>query len=766
MTRKGSLLIVYSILKVALTIPPGETTREASSRIITNPHFFVMRTFTRFTITGVVQGVGFRPFIYGACTNAGLLGYVQNVGNGVEVVVDNTVAFQRILASVPSHIRIDGVREKKIDESYTDFTIKTSTGDGFSEIPPDFFLCDDCLAELTDPKNRRFGYFFITCTHCGPRFTITHGNPYDRDTTTMSPFELCPACRKEYEDPFDRRFHAQTIACHDCGPRLTLYRDGNPLFGMHSADIFKTIARTLEAGEIIAIKGVGGFHLMCAARKENIKRLNDLTGRAGKPYALLCRDIALAESISTITPKEKELLLSVERPIVLVQKNSMTPPASELDSVGIMLAYTALHILLFEHYKKPLICTSSNAMDAPITTLREEQFVSLVLDHDREIHNAVDDSVVKAIQETPLLIRRSRGFVPRSISIPSRNTAPILALGAEMNSTFALYDGHGRVILSPYLGNTAHPDTFRHYEESIERFLAMTRIIPKVILCDAHPSYRTSIFGKKLSEQIGVPLIPIQHHRAHAAGVAMEHGIDDFVAIVCDGLGIGDDGTIWGGEVFENGHRIGHLETHPQLGGDSAARHPYKMLYAILRSFLDPEKIEPLMKNQFTRKELVILEKQYGEHFNAPLTSSCGRVLDAAAALLGICNERTYDGRPAMLLESHSSQPFTLAPVIDGSILRTAPLFAYLVEHLHEDTRRLAATVESYLAEGLYTIAARQKKPIVWAGGCAYNRNMTTFFLERGVLVNHDVPPGDGGISFGQIAAYLANSRNNISGRH
>ena len=725
-----------------------------------------MQTFTRFTITGVVQGVGFRPFIYSACTNAGLCGHVQNVGNGVVAVVNDATAFRRILASIPPHIRIDTIREEKINECATDFTIKKSAGNGFAETPPDFFLCDHCLSELADPSNRRYGYFFITCTQCGPRFTITHGNPYDRDTTTMSSFEMCPACRQEYEDPKNRRFHAQTIACHDCGPKLTLYRDGSPFVGMHSPDIFQTIAIALERGEVIAVKGVGGFHLMCSAREESIKKLNHFTHRTGKPYALLCRDIEMAETISTITLKEKDLLMSVERPIVLVQKKGTTPPASELDSIGIMLAYTALHILLFEHYKKPLICTSSNAIDAPITITQEAQSVPLVLDHDRTIYNAADDSVMKVVCGAPLLIRRSRGFVPRSIPIPSRNTAPILALGAEMNSTFALSDGNGRVILSPHFGNTAHPDAFKRYEESIHRFLTMTRIIPQAILCDAHPAYRTSIFGTKLAKQLGIPLIPIQHHRAHAAGVALEHGLNDYVAIVCDGLGYGDDGTLWGGEIFENSERIGHLETYPQLGGDSAARYPHKMLYAILRSFLDPEKIEPFMENRFARSELTLLERQYTERFNAPLTSSCGRVLDAAAALLGICDERTYDGRPAMLLESHSSHPFTLAPVIDGSILRTAPLFSYLIKHLGEDTHRLAATVEQYLAEGLYTIAAQKKKPIVWAGGCAYNRNMTTYFLERGVLINHDVPTGDGGISFGQIASYLTDTRNNISRWH
>ena len=374
--------------------------------------------------------------------------------------------------------------------------------------------------------------------------------------------------------------------------------------------------------------------------------------------------------------------------------------------------------------------------------------------------------MIKVIGDTPLFIRRSRGFAPNSIPIDSDQSVPLLALGAEMNNTFALYDGQGRVILSPHIGNTAHPETFKRYQESIKRFLAYTHIAPAVILCDAHPAYHTSRYGSELAAKLALPLVTIQHHRAHAFGVAQEHRLDDFTAIVCDGLGFGDDSTLWGGEIFENSLRIGHLETHPQLGGDSAARQPHKMLYSILRSFFSPGDIRPLMAESFSTAELALLEKQFVEKFNAPLTSSCGRVLDAAAALLGFCTLRTYDGRPAMLLEANTTLPFDIAPVIEGTILRTAPLFEYLVSNLHQDKERLAATVQQYLAEGLYAIAAQRKKPIVWAGGCAYNRIMTDFFLAKGVRVNRDVPPGDGGISFGQIAAYLADPRHDIAGGH
>ncbi len=711
--------------------------------------------FFRFTIKGVVQGVGFRPFIHRACTQAGLLGFVQNTGEGVVVVVNDAKTFQNILAQLPDHMRIDTLQTETMSAQCTDFTIRASTGDGFSEIPPDFFLCPDCLIELQDPQNRRHDYFFLTCTACGPRFTMTESSPYDRATTTMRDFTMCPDCQKEYGDPSDRRFHAQTIACHICGPKLSLFQNNQPVRVSNDHDILQHVADSLHKGEIVAIKGVGGFHLFCNTENETIQKLDALTGRRHKPYALLCRDMTMTQTIASPTPEEERQLLSSERPIVLVRKKSGAPEVSELDTLGIMLASTALHMLLFKHYPYPLVCTSSNLAHAPLTTQKTEQFVPLVLNHNREIINTTDDSIVKVISETPLLIRRSRGFVPKSIAINSPVTTPILALGAEMNNTFALFDGCGRVILSQHLGNLTHPASFARYQATLKRFLAYTHIKPEMILCDAHPEYQTSIYGKELAQELGVPLIPVQHHRAHAFAAAAEHNLDDFTAIVCDGLGYGDDDTIWGGEIFQNHERIGHLELHPQLGGDAAGRFPYRMLYSILHSFLSPKEITPFLNQKFSPKELSLLEKQFIEKFHAPLTSSCGRVLDAAAALLGFCDERTYDGRPAILLEAHSTTPFDISPVIEDSVLKTTPLFRYLIEHISEDKHRLAATVQHYLASGLYTIAAQTGKPIVWAGGCAYNRIMTEHFLSKGVLINKEIPPGDGGISFGQIATYL-----------
>ncbi|MBP7811459.1 MAG: carbamoyltransferase HypF, partial [Candidatus Moranbacteria bacterium] len=464
-----------------------------------------MTRFTRFNLTGAIQGVGFRPCIYNACVQANLSGFIQNTGEGVVIVVDNASAFQDILSTLPPHIRIDSIRTETTEEYHTGFIIRASTGEGYVEIPPDLFLCDDCLTELTDPENRRLGYFFLTCTLCGPRFTIAESSPYDRATTTMRDFTMCPNCQKEYTDPSDRRFHAQTIACSNCGPRLTLYKYGEPLDLPDDTDKLRYISHAFQKDEIVAIKGVGGFHLFCNTQKKTIAKLDTLTGRHRKPYAVLCRDIVMARNIATLTPKEEEVLLSPERPIVLASKNTRSPDASELDTIGIMLASTALHILLFEHFPQPLICTSSNLAHAPLTIDRAEQLVPLVLDHDRRIIQAADDSILKIINRKPLLIRRSRGFVPRSIAIDSTDTAPILALGAEMNNTFAIYDGHGRVTLSQHIGDTTHPETFDRYRATIDRFLTSARITPRVLLCDAHPEYQTSLYGRELAETLNIP---------------------------------------------------------------------------------------------------------------------------------------------------------------------------------------------------------------------------------------------------------------------
>ena len=704
----------------------------------------------RFKIKGVVQGVGFRPYIYNSCTQTGLCGFVQNTGDGVVVEVNEKEPFEKILKNAPENARIDSYEIEEISADHTSFTIKKSEGKGYAEIPPDFYLCKDCLAELKDPGNRRYGYFFITCTNCGPRFSTTRKAPYDRHTTSMDAFPMCDACKKEYEDPKDRRYHAQTIACNDCGPKLRLFKDGNVVEG----DPVKEAAELIRQDEIVAIKGVGGFHLACNTRPETVRKLKKLTGRSDKPFAVMCRDMDMVMSLSCPTAKEEEMLLSKERPIVLVKKTAQNKEVTELDTIGIMLPYTGLHYLLFEHIDEPLVFTSSNRSDEPISTEREEQLASYVLDHDREIVNATDDSVIKVIAEKPFFIRRSRGFVPQSLPMP-KGEQNILAVGAELSNTFCVYDKEGRATLSQYMGTTSNVQTLERYKKSVHSFLQYTNAEPGLIVCDLHPNYNTTRFAEQFSEELQVPLKQVQHHKAHAFGLAAEHGLDDFVAIVSDGLGFGEDGTIWGGEVFNGDERVGHLEEQFLLGGDSAARFPAKMLFSILRNFMDTLEAANYLRRAFDPSTLTLLDKQLSERYNAPVTTSTGRILDAVSYLLGFCDERTYDGRPAMLLEAHSGESFDLEPVIEENVLKTTPLFEYLVKNIDKDKVRLGATAELYLARGLFEIAKQFGKPILWSGGVAYNRIMTEFMLQNGVLTHTNIPPGDGGISFGQIAYAL-----------
>lgn len=716
----------------------------------------------KFTIKGVVQGVGFRPYIYNACKKAMLKGYVQNIGNGVVVEVNDKDQFIDILKKIPLLARIDSYDVELTDNDLNDFTIMESEGKGFAEIPPDLFLCNDCHRELSEKENTRYKYFFITCTNCGPRFSITKKNPYDRRTTTMNDFEMCEKCKKEYTAPENRRYHAQTIACHDCGPRLNLFVEGKIIKRHSESEYIKKATELIKQNKIVAIKGIGGFHLACNLKQETIKELGRITGREHKPYAIMCKDFEMANKLAYISDKEKELLLSVQRPIVILKKRSPLQAISELDTVGIMLPYTALHHLLFDFIDEPIVMTSSNISDEPITRQDSEQIVKNILTNNREIENSIDDSLIKVIQNRPILLRRSRGFVPQSIPIKTQCKKQILALGAELSNTFCVYK-NGKAILSQYMGTTSNVNTFNHYKDMINKFLQFTDVHPEIILADLHPGYNTSIYAEELSKNLEIPLMGIQHHKAHAYSVATEHDLKDFVAIICDGLGYGDDNTIWGGEIFHTNKRIGHLEPHYQLGGDSATIYPAKMLFSILSKFLSFEECKKYMRSYFKEKELAIMNKQHDKKFNCPLTTSCGRILDAASFLLGFCEERTYEGRPAMLLEANSTLAYDFEPVIEGNVLITTPLFKFLVDNLNKDKKRLAATVQLYLALGLYKIASKFNKPIVFSGGCAYNKIMTSFMIEKGVYINEKVPCGDGGISFGQIAYFLANSGNNIS---
>lgn len=724
-----------------------------------------MQMMYKLFIQGIVQGVGFRPYIYRKAKENNLIGSVKNTGNGVEIIINDKHFIQK-LTNLPPLAKISKytITESKSRKIFSDFSIlKSTTSGGETELPPDIFLCPDCLKELRDEKNRRHDYYFITCTNCGPRFTMIEDYPYDRPFTSMHQFKMCPQCKTEYIDPLNRRYHAQTIACKNCGPKLRLLCDTKDISGKSDIETIEKTIQLIKSGEIVSIKGVGGFHTTSLCTDRNVLNIRKMFHRPHKPYALLVKDVKMAEKITHISRKEKELLESPQRPIVVLKKRKKNTfiIASELDTIGVMLPYTGLHYLLFDYISEPLVMTSSNIPGEPISTT--EKIGTYFLTHERRIVNRCDDSVVKVIHNTPFFLRRSRGYTPLPIMLPIQ-CQDTVALGAELNNVICTAKKN-KCYPSQYIGDTSKYETYNFLKETTMKFIHLTRLKPEIITCDLHPNYNSTIFAKELAKKYHAKLIQIQHHKAHIASVAAEHHVTDYVGIAMDGLGYGDDGSLWGGEIFSvrNGNRftqVGHLEEQPQIGGDSATIYPTKMLFGILSKILTEKEL--LKTHLFNEKESRLYLKILQNNFNIQHTTSTGRVLDAVSALLGFCDKRTYDGRPAMILESMATIPLEFEPVFSQkggmAILMTTPLFDFLYK-TRAEKGNLAATAQMYIAKGLFTIAKKAVRtknvPIVFSGGVANNSMISEYLLHHGVLVNKGLPAGDGGICYGQV--YLAN---------
>lgn len=732
--------------------------------------------FYRSIIRGVVQGVGFRPYIYRKAVSMGLKGHVRNLGGCVEIVV-NKKGFAKCLRNLPPLARISSFSEEEAaGSSYSSFSICASKAEeGLAGIPPDISICKDCMKELYAQKSRRRLYYFITCTNCGPRFTITERLPYDRPFTSMKEFRMCSACRREYSDPDDRRYHAQTIACPECGPRLNISHTGMSKKPSGGIGAIRCASAILSGGGIIAVKGVGGYHLCGLAEREPVEKIRKLLGRPDKPFAIMAKDIAMAERIAALSPEEKKALEGIERPVVALRKKKKGLGfVSELDSIGIMLPYTALHHMLLDLVKKPVVMTSFNYPGEPtITETGNRKTPVPELSHERRITNRCDDSVVKLIGRRTFFLRRSRGFTPLPVALPHQ-CADTIALGAELSNTVCVASGK-KCIISQHIGDTSNEKAFRFMTEALERLVGLAGIRPRVIACDMHPGYRTSEYAVFLAKKHRAKLVRVQHHHSHIAGAAAEHSLDKCAGIAMDGLGYGADGELWGGEIllYDRGNfiRVGRLERHPMPGGDSAAVFPRKMLFGILSKSMAPKDIAD--SGICSRQEAGVYSAMIREGFNAPLTSSTGRVLDACAALLGLCSERTYEGRPAMLLESAATVPYELKPEMAEEngmkVLLTYPLLRYMLDRIPKKKAcskglagsalagRLAATALRYIAEGLRMVAARAaiKTPLVFSGGVAYNSQISSFLMRKGCLPNKSIPCGDGGLCYGQ--AFLAN---------
>jgi hydrogenase maturation protein HypF len=748
----------------------------------------------KINVTGIVQGVGFRPFIYRTATKNGLAGYVRNRGDaGVEILLEGNAqsiqSFMRDLTEKkPPLAQIDAVKSTELSgkNEYEKFTIYKSSEEAElsgSIIPPDIAICNQCLAELRDPKDARYEYFFITCTNCGPRFTIIERLPYDRENTTMREFPLCGFCQKEYTDPQNRRFHAQTVACPQCGPKAYLTtNNGEPI---QAKDPVRMAGKLLSEGSVLAIKGYGGFHIAASTIQDKpLAALRRTKHRREKPFAIMAKSLEAAEGFAEVGSKEQELLSSPARPIVLLNKSrnyNLSPlVAPNLHNVGVMLPYTGLHYMLFDQVDDPaFVMTSANPPNQPIVKDNEEALkilggtVDYFLFHNRKIAHRCDDSVMRVHGNRQVFLRRSRGYAPAPIRLKQKSKRCTVGLGGELNNTSCIVL-EDKAFISQHIGDVENIETRTFLQEATNHLTRLTNCQAEAYACDLHPKFTTTALARELAEEKGLPLVQVQHHHAHAAALMAEHALDEIVGVICDGYGYGTDGEAWGGEILlcncesSEFKRLGHLEAQPLLGGDLASRYPLRMAAGMLsKAGVNVESW--LMQNSGhlphgeTEAELII--EQLKKSIFAFETTSCGRVLDAVSAVLGLCDVRSYEGEPAMKLESAAlsgKDVLNLKPILHGEVLDTTYMLRALFESRSKvSTANLAYSAHAYLAKGISSLAAEKAlaqgvKTVGFSGGAACNQILAGLMRETvesfglRFVVHEAVPAGDGGVSFGQ----------------
>ncbi|TYC60694.1 carbamoyltransferase HypF [Rhodobacterales bacterium] len=763
-------------------------------------------TGRRIRVSGLVQGVGFRPHVWRLARDLTLTGMVRNDGEGVEIDAwgpeEGLSRFVEALQEAPPPLaRVDAVSWVDLDGPPQEgsFEIVASRGGMITTgVVPDAATCPECLSDMRDPANRRFGYAFAICTHCGPRLSILHAIPYDRGNTSMSRFPVCDACSSEYEDPVDRRFHAQPIACPDCGPRLWLEDRGGCV---ETSDPVAEAARRIALGHIVAVKGIGGFHLACDALNEKaVAELRRRKRRRSKPLALMAADLTSIRRYCRVTAREERELTSIAAPIVLLEADGeqLAPSiAPGQDRVGFLLPYTPLHHLLLRQVAGPLVLTSGNLSEEPQAITNEDargrlaEFADCLLMHNREIVNRLDDSVVSVFDAGPQILRRARGYAPAPLSLPDTfaRMPPVLAMGGELKSAFCMLSD-GRAILSQHLGDLEEAATHGEYRRTLDLYQRIFRFDPAVIAVDAHPDYLSTQWGKTLASDTGCRIVQVQHHHAHLAACLADNSVpageETSLGLVLDGLGLGSDGTIWGGEILLGGYRgferVGHFQPVPLPGGAQAVRQPWRNLAAHLRAAFGSDYLRAVpdgpLRERMLSKQLPVLDRMMERGLNAPLSSSAGRLFDAVAAALGIAFDRQdHEGEAAMMLEC-LARPFvgteTPYPVErarrEASVLTWKPLFEALLSDLARDFApgRIAARFHlglvAALTESLAELAsAHGVSRVVLSGGVMQNRILhdclAQSLLSAGLepLSHRQVPANDGGLALGQ--AVIAASR-------
>ncbi|TDX66599.1 hydrogenase maturation carbamoyltransferase HypF [Methylosinus sp. sav-2] len=750
-------------------------------------------TRLRLRVTGAVQGVGFRPFVHSLADRYALAGFVRNDSHGVLMEVEGARVDDFVAAlrrEPPPLARIDTLECETITPLRdAKFSIEPSR-DGKTQtcITPDAAICDDCLNDLFDPKSRFYLYPFVNCTHCGPRYTLTRRLPYDRAQTSMAPFAMCDDCARDYADPTNRRFHAQPIACPKCGPQLAYLgprdaslkargpgaaMDREPS-GSHHAALIRQIVTTLQSGGIVALKGIGGFHLLCDARDETaVAELRRRKGRDAKPFAVMLADVAAATRAGLFGEDELRLLQSRARPIVIVEKREEFVPsvAPGLSRIGLILPYAPLHHLLFHAAADlALVATSANPSGEPLIVDDEEareklaSIADLIVGHDRAIVARADDSIATIIAGAPALLRRARGFVPEPIALA--NDGPdILALGAHLKSTITVTRGR-EAFVSTHIGSLDDRATIDFYRETIARMLDILDVKPERVACDLHPDLAST----RYAEETGLPVIRVQHHAAHIAAIAAEHKIEGpILGAALDGYGYGDDGGAWGGELMlvDEGHwrRLGHIAPLPLPGGDRAAREPWRMGVAALAA---QDRCGDVF-DRFPGMELAGKVAMLASAPNVARTTSLGRMFDAAAALLGVRLVQQYEGQAAMELEALCQSPRALANgySIENDILDLTKLFAALLKpglSASQGAELFHGTLIEALAQWLRAAAqARGQTRVALGGGCMMNKILAEGLVSRlrdfGIeaLLARAAPTNDGGLSLGQ--AHIARMR-------
>lgn len=810
-------------------------------------------------VEGIVQGVGFRPFVYRIATEASLNGYVRNLGNVVEIIVQgshqNMGEFLFNLQNkLPPIAKINNIETRDLKEedekfsSYTDFTIKESADDfaGTSVIPPDVAICDNCLEEINDPQNRRYKYPFNACTDCGPRFTVIENVPYDRDNTTMEDFPLCDECEIEYTNPLDRRYHAEAACCEDCGPSLKLLKntggDGGSAIEIDCEDPLKETARLLDEGKILAIKGIGGTHLVANVKiKETVDLLRQRLGRKSQAFAVMSPDIETIKTFAVMSKEEEKTLNSKERPIVILKKSegydfadSVSP---DLHNIGVMLPYAPLHHLLFNETDTPAyIMTSANVPGEPMMITNEEivknlsKIADYYLVHNRRILNRCDDSVVRFRNDELAFIRRSRGYTPEPYDLSGKYTylneefdnLNILALGPELDVTFTIIK-NSKAYVSQHIGNTNKYRTYQFLKEAIEHMMQITKTDSfDLIACDMHPQFFTTQLAREYAEKYGCPLIQVQHHHAHGVSLINDHVLNktdldektsaeieisqdsekaellenprEIIIIASDGVGYGDDGGAWGGEILytdiKSYKRMASLMPQKMPGGDLCTKYPARMLAAILsnpnsdyeRDKYGEENVQELMERNYLdafphgKMEIASLFKQIERNLNVGINTSTGRCLDSIAAALNICSERSYEGEAPMKLESAAfnylkmndldkinDYPIIIKDHDDRRVLDTTAILRYVIDKLEEgeDIGRIAAAGQESVSIGLAKLAIEAAEncgidTVGVSGGTFYNEAITAHIkdcIENAGLkfIQHtNSCPGDGSVSLGQ----------------